>query len=103
MSESYEQFTERFLADLQSKFRDIDSYKSSVTATIIKIKMYGENWESIDFKCLHQICIELGRKYKSEFAVFKISDTPNLYVNGQKGKVTAKWCVDIDSWPNPLK
>ena len=102
MSESYEEFTERFLTDLQNKFKDIDSYKSSVSGRIIKMKMYGKEWEQVDYMCLHQICIELGRKYKSEFEIFKISDTPILYVNGEKGKVTAKWCVNIDSWPNPL-
>ena len=104
MSESYEEFTERFLSDLKSYFTGIDSYKSDVTSKMIKMKMYCyEQWEEIDFKCIHHICIDLGKKYKSEFAVFNISNTPILYFNGEKGKLTAKWFVDIESWHNLLK
>ena len=68
------------------------------------MKMYcSEQWEEIDFKCIQQICIDLGKKYESEFAVFNISKTPSFYFDGEKGKLTAKWFVDIESWHNRLK
>ena len=104
MSESYEEFTERFLSDLKSYFTGIDSYKSDVTFGMFRMKMYcSEQWEEIDFKCIQQICIDLGKKYESEFAVFNISKTPSFYFDGEKGKLTAKWFVDIESWHNRLK
>ena len=102
MSELYEEFTERFLSDLKSYFKKIDSSKSDVTSDMIKIRMYcSVQWEEIDFKCIHQICIGLAKKYKSEFAVFNISNTPFFYFNGEKGKLTIKWFVE--SWHNHLK
>ena len=104
MSKSYGEFTVKFLSDLKSYFTGIDSYKSDVTFDMFKMKMYcSEQWEEIDFKCIQQICIDLGKKYKSEFAVFNISKTPLFYFNSEKGKLTAKWSVDIESWHNRLK
>ena len=104
MSKSYGEFTEKFLSDLKSYFTGIDSYKSDVTFDMFKMKMYcSEQWEEIDFKCIQQICIDLGKKYESEFAVFNISKTPLFYFNSEKGKLTTKWFADIESWHNRLK
>ena len=60
MSESFEEFTERFLSDLSSHFKKIGSYKSKVTCDKIKMQMYCyEQWEKIDLKAIHSICNEL--------------------------------------------
>ena len=102
MSESFEEFAERFLSDLKSYFKKIDSYKSDVTSDMIKMRMYCfEQWEEIDFKSIHAICNDLSKKYKSEFAVFNISTLPFFYFNGEKGKLTVKWSVE--QWRNQLK
>ena len=41
MSELFEEFAERFLSDLESYFKEIDSYKSDVAVDMIKIRMYS--------------------------------------------------------------
>ena len=98
MSELFEEFAERFLSDLKSYFKKIDSYKSDVTADMIKIRMYCfDQWEEIDFKSIHAICSDLSKKYKSEFVVFDISTNPFFYFIGEKGKLTVKWFVQNGS------
>ena len=102
MSESFEAFAERFLSDLKRYFKEIVSYKSDVTSSMIKIRMYYfEQWDEIDFKTIHAICNGLSKKYQSEFVVFNISSVPFFYFNGEKGKLTVKWFVE--QWRNQLK
>ena len=87
MSESFEDFTERFLSDLSSHFKKIDSYKSKVTSDKIKMKMYCyEQWEEIDLNAIHSICNALSEKYKSEFITFNFSSFSFFSFNGEKGK-----------------
>ena len=92
MSESFEEFTERFLSDLGGHFKKIDSYKSKVTCDKIKMQMYCyEQWEEIDLKAIHSICNKLTEKYKSEFGTFNFSNFSFFSFNGEKGKITVKW------------
>ena len=98
MSESFEEFAERFLSDLKSYFKKIDSYKSDAAADMIKISLYCfDQWEEIDLNSIHAFCNDLSKKYKSEFAVFDISTHPFFYFNGENGKLTFKWFVQSGS------
>ena len=96
MSESFEEFTERFLLDLKSNFKDDGVFRSNITPNVIKVGICFECWEEIDFKFIHKICIDSSKIFKTEFFNFNINDLPFFIFIPQKRKLTIKWFVE--SW-----
>ena len=94
----YREFVGVLLASAEEFFNDIKYFTTTVKPTKIKMIMYGEKWRKVDFFVFKDICIDLSRKFQSEFKKFNISPTPQLYFCKERQTLTVKWFVNIDQW-----
>ena len=95
-TKSFEEFTDKFLSNITSKFINV-KHKVTVTINTIKITVYfPEDFEEIDIRALYAICNDETKKNIAELEAFNFDKILFFSFDGEKGKVTIKWLKILD-------
>ena len=96
----YAEFVEELISTTVEVFNSVSYHTYIFKPTKIKIKIFGKNYNDIEFYKFKNCCASLGIKYRAQFEKFNISSTPQLYFCPELKTVTIKWFVNIDQWQN---
>ena len=98
-TESFEEFSDRFVSEVTSYFTKIDRHKVKISSDVIKIQMYCyDNWEEIDFQAIHAICNDVTKQNINALKVFNFDKIVFFSFNGEKGKLTVKRLKALDKY-----
>ena len=98
-TESFGEFADRFVSEVTSHFIKIDRHKVKISSDVIKIQIYCyDDWEEIDFKAIHAICIDVTKQNISALKAFNFDKIVFFAFNGEKGKLTVKWLKALDKY-----
>ena len=96
-TESFEEFTTRFLSNITSQF--IVDHKVKVTSDTIKIQVFfPEGFDEIDIRALYGICNDETKKNIAELKSFNFDKIVFFSFNSEKGKVTVKCLKILDNY-----
>ena len=96
-TESFEEFTDRFISNITSQFISVDDHKVKITPDTIKIQVFfPEGFEEIDIRALYGICNDETKKNIDELKAFNFDKIVFFSFNGEKQKVTVKWLKVLD-------
>ena len=96
----YAEFVEKLISTTIELFGSVSYHTYAFKPTKIKIKIYGKNYNEVEFYKFKNCCRDLSIKYKAQFEKFNIASTPQLYFCSELKTVSIKWFVNIDQWQN---